>query len=56
MPGKIRVKTNAEATVAVQFNQGTTKGIGCFNPFLVFLWLLSFHQGNAKHSPKPIKT
>jgi hypothetical protein len=35
MPGKIRMKTNAEATVAVQFNQGTTKGMGCFIPFVV---------------------
>jgi hypothetical protein len=39
------MKTNAEATVALQLNQGTTKGMGCFIPFLIFLWLLSFHQG-----------
>src|SRR4030095_949415 len=42
---QIRMKTNAEATVALQLNQGTTKGMGRFIPFLIFLWLLSFHQG-----------
>ena len=50
MPGKIRMKTNAEATVALQLNQGTTKGMGCFIPFLIFLWLLSFHQGKESNN------
>jgi hypothetical protein len=36
------MKTNAETTVAIQLNQGTTKGMGCFIPFLIFLWLLLF--------------
>ena len=38
------IKNNAEATVAVQLNQGTMKGTGCFVPFLNFLWILSFFQ------------
>jgi hypothetical protein len=50
MPGKIRMKTNAEATVALPLNQGTTKGMGCFIPFLIFLWLLSFHQGKESNN------
>ena len=50
MPGKIRMKTNAEATVALQLNRGTTKGMGCFIPFLIFLWLLSFHQGKESNN------
>ena len=38
-------KTKAEATVAIPLNQGSGKGTGCFVPFLIFLWLLSLHQG-----------
>ncbi|MCW3108928.1 MAG: hypothetical protein JWQ09_3434 [Segetibacter sp.] len=37
--------TYVEAIVALLFNQGVVKGTGCFVPFLIFLWLLSFHQG-----------
>jgi hypothetical protein len=32
------------ATVVHKLNQGTRKGMGCFIPFLNFLWLLSFFQ------------
>ena len=45
------MKTNAAATVAQKLNQGTPKGMGCFIPFLNFLWLLSFFQ--EKESDKP---
>jgi hypothetical protein len=38
------IKNNAEATVALKPNQRTMKGMGCFIPFLNFLWLLSFFQ------------
>jgi len=30
------------------------KAAGCFIPFLIFLWLLSFHQG--KESNRMLKT
>ena len=43
------MKTNAEATVALQLNQGATKGMG-WGPFLIFLWLLSFHQGKESNN------
>jgi hypothetical protein len=30
--------------VAIQLNQGTMKGTGCFAPFLNFPWILSIFQ------------
>jgi len=34
------MKTNAEATVVLKFNQGTKKGTGCYRSFLCFGYFL----------------
>ncbi len=38
-------KTNAEATVVLKPNPREGKEWAVIVPFLIFLWLLSFHQG-----------
>jgi hypothetical protein len=49
------MKTRAEATVVQTFNRRTKEKNGPVGIlFLIFLWLLSFHQG--KESDRMLKT
>jgi hypothetical protein len=41
-------KTNAEATVATKFNQGTMKGTGCYRSFLEFSLVTFFFSKKRK--------